>query len=987
MKKKNVFLTILAFAFTLSSSIALATGKISNYKPSLATETEVGWAQYYDVDSKGEVEFTDNKTSFLYQNKKGLGVNFITDVTLTYKQKVNVKALTKDFNIFEFYVDTQTKDVNKENAQVEFTDVDLRIENWNNPEEYIIIHSNNSVHDSELAWVTARTHGMGLAGMNEGKMSTTVRRGTPVLASYSGRRSDSISMRYDYKLNTVLINETMRNEENWGGINNMIRTLDNPTNVFANEEMFYGFSSEYVRIKVTFSGVVDPAIGGNVLITNVLGQSYYNENSNQAKDTVKPIFFYGDEFDINNIPVGEVNTKYPIWDITSYDATDGDVTNEILYEVYYLGEDGSQSRGSAEIRKKALAEFTPSKIGYYEIDVSVIDTAGNKQKITIPLKVVNAIEVLAIHFDGEIPSNVQLGSSLTLPNYTITGGSGIIKDNLSVKDSKGQDVVVANGRFSLLQNGYYTLTYTASDYLGNEFKVIKEINCEVSDKPVIGDVVVPSYYKKAVGEVIYLNKPTAKDYYSFAGQIVEVPVTVWVAENDGEYKEVKEINGKYPYVITQTANTLNVQYRATAMVDKTKTSYSTPKKIQFVTIQMNEESLRRVEHLYQYFYQKGGITSQYEANPGQENNQYAIKEAYYNVTEKGASLEYINDLRAGGFKIGFNTVPGKANFKKIRVVLQDAVSVDQTYTLVFTPSKFDPEKVTISSLNGEQVDIKGLLTNNSGALSTFKIGILNKNTFIDVENTSILFKATKFDNGEEFNGFSSNRVYVKIIFDDLDETKENKFKITNFFTTNFFYFGVGDTRGPIIETDKYISSYSKIMEKVVIPTARSYDDFSLNCKTYVSVINPNGEYVVGSETAPVPADVEYEILLDVQGQYKIKYETQDGGGVKNNIPYVINTIDTVAPTIEIDGQIKSTFKVGQTLTIPVSKAVDNVTASEKLYYYVYLKTPGYGFKTISANNTAQTYVFKQAGTYELTFFAMDDSGNHAERKFTINVIK
>jgi hypothetical protein len=117
--------------------------------------------------------------------------------------------------------------------------------------------------------------------------------------------------------------------------------------------------------------------------------------------------------------------------------------------------------------------------------------------------------------------------------------------------------------------------------------------------------------------------------------------------------------------------------------------------------------------------------------------------------------------------------------------------------------------------------------------------------------------------------------------------------------------------------------------------------------------------------------------------YLLEYSSADETGKPRKITYQINTIDTIVPKIEIDGEIKSTYKEGEALTIPPISIIDN---AKEVNYYVYLQTPTYGRKIIQSSTLNETYVFKRKGEYKLIVFAIDNSSNSTEKTFIINVV-
>jgi hypothetical protein len=180
-----------------------------------------------------------------------------------------------------------------------------------------------------------------------------------------------------------------------------------------------------------------------------------------------------------------------------------------------------------------------------------------------------------------------------------------------------------------------------------------------------------------------------------------------------------------------------------------------------------------------------------------------------------------------------------------------------------------------------------------------------------------------------------------------------------------------------------VPSYAVLMDEIIIPGAIASDVLSPNCDAYLTLRDPNDNYVLGSSAQGVKANKNYSVFVNIPGMYSLEYYSADETGKPRKITYQINTIDTIVPKIEIDGQIKSTYKEGEALTIPPISIIDN---AKEVNYYVYLQTPTYGRKIIQSSTLNETYVFKRKGEYKLIVFAIDNSSNSTEKTFIINVV-
>ena len=977
MKSKKLYLALLSLTFAISAilgSIFAFNGK--NVNTVLAANS--GYSSLFEVseDTAGSVTFTENKKDFLYNSVKGLGINVTEDTTLILKNKVNVKALTKDLSMLEFYVDPVEKGKTVESALVEITNIDLRIENWDNPNEYVEIQSFNSIHNNALSWATTSTHAIGALGINKGEPYLLDRRGTPVKGSYSGNNEGkTISLRYDNTLVTTFAYEGLYHEENYGGYANMIRTLNKSSNLLNSDVMFQGFTCDYVRLTVKLRGISN-ANGANVIFTKLLGQPLTGAND-LIEDTVAPTIYYDINLNNDNVPLAEINTSYPLFSCVGFDAIDGDITT-VKYDVYYTGELGDLERQPV-ISGYNIESFTPNKLGKYEVDITIKDSRSNSVTETITVTTINAIEVLKAQLNGEIPSTAFINEVVNLPSYELTGGSGTVNENLSVYAPNGEKINVSTGNFVVTQTGSYKVQYTFTDYLGKEFRIIKQIRTELSKKPVISLPYIQKYLKK--DNYIVLNQAVAHDYTSYIGQVIEVPVQIFVSENDpnGEYVEVlkkeNDVKGRYIYTPSANATSLYIKYRAIAKNDSTCISESIPQEVKILTISENASGFQNIDD---YFYINGNIQKEEIAVNGNSSD----KQIYFSVQEKGASLEFINGLRANGLSFKLNFDSGLAHFNKITVVLSDSASLNQVVSLSI--EELYDNIVSYTTLAGDYGKTAGLIKNETGKSSTLRFTLNTKTKLIDANGDQII-NITKFDNGEKFVGFTSGKVHVKLVFNDFDESESNKIRITEFYSINSLYDGAIDLSSPIIETATTIPSFAILMDYVTIPSAIAIDDLSPNCDTFVKLRDPDGNYVLGSFSNYLSADLSYEVFVNKPGKYILEYMSFDESEEKRIITYVINTMDTIVPKIEIDGQIKSTYSIGEALYIPEVSVIDNVNELSILNYYVYLDTPNYSRKTLMVNERRETYVFKDKGDYKLIFFAIDESGNSTQKTFKITV--
>lgn len=994
MKKRKILLSALTAAFVFSASAFAVSGtNVVNPSSVNAQDEQSYWEEFFDVETDGNYTFTSNKGANHYSSitswtssTTGLGLTFDKTTTLTYKQPVLVSSLTSNVNLVEFYPNPETKTStpsgeSSTSSDYEFGKAVIRLEGCDNPNEYIEITAFQSGYDVALAWVQVSTNTMDGGGVKKGVLDKTADKGTPVDMCFTAVKSKALSLKYDSASNSVLAFNPLYNEAGYAGVNGLVRKLDQSTHLLGSDEAFRGFESEYVNVSITFTSVTNESNPANVVITNVLNQSL---GGNTLTDTGKPLLLFPEDIDEDSLPVGEKGTFYPMWDIIGYDVIEGVITNKIDYKVSYLGADGTSTPVNVAYQKE-LGGFTPTESGIYRVNVNLTDTVGNKaDELVYDLKVIPVVETIEFALNGTLPKTASLGESITVPTYTVTGGSGNLNVDFSVMDNDRNNVLVANNTFAVDSAGSYRVSYKVSDYLGTERIFEYVISTSISDEPIVEDAVIPSIVK--ANNDITLNLPKAYDYSSYLGEKREVSASIEVAELVGTTKsEYVKVNanaqGKYVYTPSADAEKLYVRYRATSLIGNHE-QVTADKEIKILKFGKTDDyGIVSDGELNKYFYNAGNnIVYKYE----ESIEGLGIVENHFYVNENGATLEYVNPVQSSGFAMGLNFDEGNSYFKKISVKLRDSENINEVLTFTFTPR--DSSTVYMSTASNPTASISGQMydVTNTSSLIYFKFKL---GTQIVDETGSTVMNVTTFDNGAAFNGFSSGAVYLTITFDDVDfaDDKVNRMRISQFYSQYKFTENALDNGKPVIELSSTINTYSQYLATVKIPSAKAYDLYSPNCDAYVSLKAPNGDYVLGSASKGVIANQDYFVDLDQNGAYFVTYTSVDERNNKRTVSYSINTLDQIKPTIEIDGQIKSHVKVGDVLSLPTIHVSDNLTDPKDMLVYVNLKTPTFGYKVIKINDYEGTYVFQQAGTYELVVFVMDSSSNYSQKSFVITV--
>ena len=999
MKKRNIILTALTSIFAFSASIFAAFGGVKPVTPNVqaADDQTTYWEQYFDVQSEGDVTFTSNyqKPSYYAGNinsalggiSSGLGVTFFEDTTLTYKTPILVDALSKSINLIEFLpaplVQCQKTGDSSSADDAEFSTSIIRLTSVEDENEYIEIKHFRSNYNPALSWALVSTNTMAPAGFKKGVIDATEDKGTPITGSYTGRiygngnNAQPFAFQYDSNSNIVYTRLPLYNDTAYGVENGTIRELSNPGHLLGSDALFTGFKSKYVKLSIKFTNIFDETNPSHVILTQVLNQPL---TSATFVDGGKPSLIFPANLESTELPVGEVNSKYPYWNIEAFDAIEGNLTNDISYKVEYLGEKDDQSPAVVNV-EYVDGGFIPKAKGFYQVTASVKDSSNNNADVIVKkMQVLPVVETINLVFEDNaiIPTEASVGARIVIPDAIITGGSGELNVNFSVTyNNRSVNIPVIANAFNVEYAGVYNVTYVVTDYLGTERVFDYPITTKLSDKPIFEDIVIPKAYKKY--STIDLNLPKAYDFASFPGQKMEVPVQIQVREvildggvevdagSDWVTLTADELTGKYSYYPeNDNVVKLKVRYVASALLNQEAVNVSEPKVIAL----LDPASLDGY-----WFNNDGKISSSYEAEAGLN-----FKENYFTVLGNGATLDYIVPVQAEGFSLGMIFDPGQAFFKKITVSLTDSENINQVVT--FTITKRSETEVYLSTPYATYASTLGKMYNadkSSTVLIKFKLGYQLVDSF-----GSLIANITKYDNGDAYTKFDSGKALVKVVFDEIDTTdgKVNKVRFGQFYSQYAYLEGDLDSNGPIIATSSHINTYYSYMQELVLPTANAYDLYCPYSEVYLRVTNPDGDVIVNN----VLANVEHKIILDKNGRYSIEYYSADDYDNRTFISYNVFTLDVIKPVIEIDGQIKSTVKVGEALQLPNYFVSDNVTDPKDMLKYVYLETPSFGYKTIAIGDNFGTYKFQQAGTYKLVYFAMDKSSNYSYKTFTITVI-
>ena len=523
---------------------------------------------------------------------------------------------------------------------------------------------------------------------------------------------------------------------------------------------------------------------------------------------------------------------------------------------------------------------------------------------------------------------------------TITGGSGNKK--LSITVSNGTDV------YELEENGFrpekvgeWTVTYTATDYVGNEGVYSYTFTTKLPTQPIlIDDVVMPQIFISA--QPYTLPVVHANDYRTGTLNRGLCDVEITDANGTKTYKAGDAFTPK----VAANGDKVSVAF---------KFDGATLKFLEIPTILAwkKEDGSSRLQE-QNYFYGEG-FTAEKTA------------EGVKIVTgQTDASWTFANALVSRGLNVELMSVADATNYGGYEMTLVDAENpknavrmqvVKNGQTTLFSVYGSDAVLELHCNLNEEKITLgfeDNCFTANGTALAP-----LNTLT------------------GEPFNGFVSAKVYASIKI--LDAEVGAAYKVVSINGNPF----TGKTRDQVSPNVTILGDYGgsyALNSEYTVNAAIASDVLSPNVTFTMSVKTPSGSFAKdtsGKELREVDPTVSYQILLSEYGQYSVVYTAAEDASfsprpTKKAFPFGINVVDMEAPKITFNGQFQTSVRVGEVLIIPDFTVSDNLSGTEEIIVAKYACNPFGGIiKLLNGNSIKVDHV----GVYELRIIAIDKIGN------------
>ncbi len=340
----------------------------------------------------------------------------------------------------------------------------------------------------------------------------------------------------------------------------------------------------------------------------------------------------------------------------------------------------------------------------------------------------------------------------------------------------------------------------------------------------------------------------------------------------------------------------------------------------------------------------------------------------FTMTEETATIQFKKPLAADGFNLQWNGVDDSQKLLET-LALQLADSEDESISLLATFGRINDTK---SSIRCNDDAIAKLIP-----LSTYRANKSEFNLVFDsaarvlTDDTNYTIHPATCENGQSFTGFPSSAINLTI-------TMSGKVGATfSLKSINAQRFGTAfqvDRVEPMIcmTSDLTKAYYNSV---ITIPAASAYDVLANEASLKLTVKTPEGETAKdtsGAKLEDVDGAKEYQLEISEYGQYRISYVASDGNNETRSLGYRIAVLDTGAPEISLDGELKESVTVGDTVVFPTIQAKD-AAESECMTWINVTHPSGY----ITCEKTK--FVPTEEGVYEIRFYASDEYGNIAKK--------
>lgn len=965
--------------------------KYFTYSEGVTLETNKAAPSYYYDGTKFSTGLKDFNSKAYGDQEVGVGVTFTQNSTISFNTPIYIGDNDMSTPLIEYMVTPKTpqsRTTSVTASMIEFERVVVTLTDVNDPSIYVNIIGKYSQTNSQQTFVEVETPTQTRAGVNKSILTSedtkTYGDGTGIYSGFCGDSENFTTFFYDYNEMAVYTHWSVYASEYKNARINIVRDLNDPSHLLNGDSVFSGFTSGYVNLSISVKGMQSES--ASMIIRSIDGQKLLTDDTDIIDDTAPSVTV--DNTYVENTPVGEAGKKYPFIPFTAYDVISLDDLS-VKVNVY----EGSNPEADATpIVTGAYGDtfngFTPTESGYYTIGYIATDKAGNVSKETrVTVKVSQVLEDFVIEIDDtDFEKTMSVGQTTYLPKATVKGGSGSNYITRKVVCVETGEVVSELETFTPTRAGWYQVVYEYKDHLDSAKKYVIDVNVSVSKAPVFTEVSVPEVV--LAGKKFYVPKAIATDYSSFGGDGKQVETVAKIRYEGKRGSEVistmfETVTDEY-IIPTITEGKIYLKYTASAILDKSTDENDNSYHSESETYVMQVKDLATNKELYKFFYTSDDIELE------QRKMSRVSTQTIFKGVKDGAYVQFVNKLPISSLSFQINSDDTYTSINKLSVVVRDSENATERVTFTLSKKDLYTSNVVVNGaqyqVNGGMVaDYRSVAGEMTTVAGTITLSIKNNALY---DSIGMISKISTYDNGLPFNGFNSGKVYLNVVFDDVDEDLIKDDQISGVRFTDFCglpSFGptVKDEFGPIVMYSRDLSTYYDMNSLIVLPSATAIDLIDPDATVTLTVTDPLGNVINYGE----PTE-EVSLKLSQCGQYVIKYSAVDASGKKSGKTFSVYSADNFDPIIEIDGQFESTAKYNQPYTIHKALVSDNYDVSEDVRIFIYVFYPDGYIETVSygyGSADAVEYNFTKIGLYRIRYFAIDTHGNYCHKIFEVNV--
>ncbi|MBO5412497.1 MAG: hypothetical protein J6A38_05415 [Clostridia bacterium] len=731
------------------------------------------------------------------------------------------------------------------------------------------------------------------------------------------------------------------------GSREIVADLDDPD--YFGSNLFKGFTTGEVYCRV----YAEDLTGENAqfIVNNYAGR---NLSESVIVDATGPkIDVDFGEYTEEDYPDALVGFNYPLFSASAFDTYTGVADVNVKVYMNYF------SASKTEMPVKKGGYFQPQIPGTYYAVYSATDENGNTAERAIQINALSKSADQRLNITlGDYEASTVVGAMYYVPEYTVSGEFGNYDLEITAKignESVKLETMRNTLGFRPIKAGTMTITYKATDFVGQEYVKTIDVTVNETTKPTfIETPVLP--FAMIEGNTYTLPVINAYNYIDGSGAVV--PTTIKVKEKG----ETKALNGnKYTPAVATSGDMVEIIYEA--QVGTAVETYTQ----EIPVFKVNNADNTGIDMSKYFMGVEGAITATNNSLQLTTGDNYGV-------------FTYLVAQHATSFTLDFTATATTKNATAIRIMLADYYDVENQICFnyekrtdgvyFFVNDNYD-SNFKVTSTFGENA---GFNIDYDNTTRTVKYDIANNRTLDVTENTI----------GEEFNGFAQNKYYVAIQIVNATEGKNASISLTKMNAHTFSNATVDFTK-PMISINGDFGGDFSLNDTFVLPEVFTSDVLCGDVDAYLTVTSPSGEIVTSVEGIKLENLLVSKQTITIKcseyGTYFVSYFAEDSNNRKLNYSYTIRVVDSIDPTIDTETGYPETVTVGSKIHVPKAIVADNYDTD--LTYVVYIVTPtGYIFEF---DQSKAGFIASLAGEYNIIYSARDAEGNLSVARYTVVV--